>query len=57
LAQSAPDFGRDTSTWANDGECDDPRFTGPGVAGVTVEADRMADATDCRAAFERDARS
>jgi hypothetical protein len=52
LAQGAPDFGADTSAWANDGECDDPRFSGPGVAGVTVEVDRMADATDCRAAFE-----
>ena len=52
LAQGAPDFGADTSTWAHDGECDDPRFSGPGVAGMTVGADRMADATDCRAAFD-----
>ncbi len=51
LAQ-APDFGDDTSVWANDGECDDPRFQGPGVAPSAVEADQMHDATDCRAAFE-----
>ncbi len=51
LAQ-APDFGADTSPWANDGECDDPRFTGPGMATTTVESDRMADATDCRSAFQ-----
>ena len=48
----APDFGTDTSPWANDGECDDPRFTGPGMAATTVESDHMADATDCRSAFE-----
>jgi hypothetical protein len=46
------DFGDDSSTWANDGECDDPRFTGPGAATELLEADRMKDATDCRAAFE-----
>jgi hypothetical protein len=48
----APDFGSDTSVWANDGECDDPRFTGAGMAAMTGEADRLADATDCRSAFE-----
>ena len=46
------DFGDDSSPWAKDGECDDPRFTGPGAAQELVEADRMKDATDCRAAFE-----
>jgi hypothetical protein len=46
------DFGDDTSQWANDGECDDPRFTGPGAAAELVDADLMKDATDCRAAFE-----
>lgn len=45
------DFGDDTSSWANDGECDDPDFTGPGVAGETLDADRLHDASDCRAAF------
>ncbi|SFV37429.1 hypothetical protein SAMN05216456_2918 [Devosia crocina] len=48
----AIDFGDDSSEWARDGECDDPRFTGPGTAAELVEADRMKDATDCRAAFE-----
>lgn len=51
LAQ-APEFGSDTSVWANDGECDDPRFTGPGTSGMAMDANLMADATDCRTAFE-----
>lgn len=46
------DFGEDTSRWANDGQCDDPRFEGPGTAAVRVAADEMGDATDCRTAFE-----
>lgn len=49
---AAIDFGDDSSEWAKDGECDDPRFTGPGAASELVEADRMKDATDCKAAFE-----
>lgn len=47
-----PDFGDDSSEWANDGECDDPRFTGPGSAAELLDVDRMHDATDCRTAFE-----
>ena len=31
-AARQPDFGDDTSQWANDGECDDPRFEGEGSA-------------------------
>ncbi|MET3927836.1 hypothetical protein [Devosia sp. 2618] len=46
------DFGDDSSEWAKDGECDDPRFEGTGAATERVEADRLKDATDCRAAFE-----
>ena len=46
------DFGDDSSDWANDGECDDPRFTGTGVANTLLEEDLKADATDCRAAVE-----
>ena len=46
------DFGEDTSTWANDGQCDDPRFTGPGAALVRSPVDELRDATDCRTAFE-----
>lgn len=46
-------FGNDNSRWANDGECDDPRFTGPGMTKTTLlDSDRMRDATDCRKAFE-----
>ena len=52
VATGTIDFGDDSSEWANDGECDDPRFTGPGAAEELVDADLMKDATDCRAAFE-----
>ncbi len=48
----APDFGADTSDWANNGECDDPRFTGTGMAAVLLPEDTSADATDCRSLFE-----
>lgn len=49
-----PDFGDDSSTWSNDGECDDPRFAGPGMTQTTLlDSDRFADATDCRTAYER----
>ena len=47
------DFGDDASLWANDGECDDPRFGGPGMASILNEEDRAHDATDCRALFEQ----
>ncbi|MEL7128296.1 MAG: hypothetical protein AAGK23_02005 [Pseudomonadota bacterium] len=49
-AQDTPDidFGDDTSNWANDGECDDPRFEGEGMAGSPRREDRGHDATDCR---------
>ena len=46
------DFGDNTSRWANDGECDDPRFEGPGTDDILLDSDRMRDANDCRAAFE-----
>ncbi len=46
------DFGDDSSEWANDGECDDPRFTGTGSAAETLDADIRKDATDCKAAFD-----
>lgn len=49
----AVDFGNDSSQWANDGECDDPRFTGPGMTSTPLlDEDILADATDCRRAFE-----
>jgi hypothetical protein len=46
------DFGSDSGAWTNDGECDDPRFAGEGMASVLVDADRFADATDCRTLYE-----
>lgn len=46
------DFGDDSSRWAEDGECDDPRFTGPGMSSELEAADLGADASDCRAAYE-----
>ena len=36
------DFGKDDSFWSEDGECDDPRFEGPGVASGTLhDRDRL----------------
>lgn len=52
---AAPDFGDDASRWANDGECDDPRFSGPGMSeGTSLDDDIRHDATDCRAAWRSD---
>ena len=50
-ANDGIDFGDDTSTWARDGECDDPRFAGEGVASYLTDADLYRDATDCRDLF------
>lgn len=50
---NAPDFGDDASDWANDDECDDPRFTGPAMTGTTLlDADIGHDATDCEAGWQ-----
>ena len=46
--QAQPDFGDDSSEWARDGECDDPRFEGEGSADTVVDANAYHDATDCR---------
>ena len=51
-AQAPVNFGNDASMWANDGECDDPRFEGEGMAMTLVESDRMRDASDCEALYE-----
>jgi hypothetical protein len=52
FAQSI-DFGDDSSQWSNDGECDDPRFEGPGMTTTPLlDSDIRADATDCRTAYE-----
>lgn len=45
------DFGDDLSTWANDGECDDPRFAGEGAASTLLDDDMYHDATDCSTAY------
>lgn len=45
------DFGDDLSTWANDGECDDPRFAGRGTATTLLDEDMYHDATDCSEAY------
>lgn len=52
LTVRAIEFGDDTSEWANDGECDDPRFVGTGVSANLSIADVMRDASDCRAMVE-----
>lgn len=49
---SAIDFGDDSGQWSNDGECDDPRFSGTGSAAELVDADRLKDASDCQAAYD-----
>ena len=41
------DFGDDSSEYAMDSECDDPRFEGPGVASGVNELNLRSDATDC----------
>ena len=46
------DFGDNSSQWANDGECDDPRFEGVGMATATNDDDLRSDATDCSEAFQ-----
>jgi hypothetical protein len=45
---SAINYGNDSSTWAFDNECDDPRFYGPGTATILLDSDMFRDATDCR---------
>ena len=47
--KNTPDFGDDASEWANDGECDDSRFTGEGMTStVLLDEDVGHDAADCR---------
>lgn len=45
-------FGNDSSRWAFDGECDDPRFRGRGMAVTLLAEDAFRDATDCRILFQ-----
>jgi hypothetical protein len=50
---SGIDFGDDLSEWANDGECDDPRFVGAGMTLMPLlDEDRLHDASDCLGAFQ-----
>lgn len=54
-AQAAPkfSFGTDGGEYANDGECDDPRFEGRGMTLTPLlSEDILNDASDCRAAYE-----
>ena len=46
------DFGDDASVWANDGECDDPRFVGVGMGLTDSAEDQGHDATDCSELYE-----
>ncbi|WP_144049392.1 hypothetical protein [Vreelandella massiliensis] len=52
-AADSIEWGDNTSRWANDGECDDPRFDGPGVNSNNVSEDRYHDANDCRILHEQ----
>lgn len=46
------DFGEDLGDFINDGECDDPRFTGDGMAAVVLTDTIGRDASDCSAAMK-----
>ena len=46
------EFGDDTGDWARDGECDDIRFHGDGVASTLLFQDRGRDAADCRQLYD-----
>jgi hypothetical protein len=46
------DFGDDSSDYASDGECDDRRFAGPGMAVTLSNVNIGRDAADCRAALD-----
>ncbi len=45
-------WGDDNGKYSKDGECDDKRFTGPGMTSTPLlDSDIQHDATDCRAAW------
>ena len=52
MDSSGIDFGDNSSLFADDGECDDPRFEGPGTAAFTSETSELHDANDCRSQYE-----
>ncbi|MDB5535156.1 MAG: hypothetical protein JWQ65_31 [Devosia sp.] len=45
-------FGDNTSEYANDDQCDDPRFQGPGTASTLLDGDLRHDRDDCKKAYE-----
>lgn len=45
-------WGTNESQWANDGDCDDPRFDGPGAHSLLLPEDARRDANDCRALYQ-----
>lgn len=48
------EFGDDASKYSRDGECDDPRFGGPGMTDTPLlDSDIKHDASDCRSAFNQ----
>ena len=53
-AAGGVDFGDDSSKFSKDGECDDKRFSGPGMTDTPLlESDVRHDATDCRTAYDQ----
>ena len=53
FATDGVDFGDDAGPHALDGECDDPRFEGPGMfQGELIRANDHHDATDCRTQYK-----
>jgi len=51
---SSVDFGDDASRFSKDGECDDKRFSGPGMTSTPLlDSDVGHDATDCKAAYNQ----
>lgn len=51
MVNSDIDFGDDSGDWANDGECDDPRFLGNGMSMMPAFDHERRDASDCRVLF------
>ncbi|MFP6828084.1 MAG: hypothetical protein VCC36_03415 [Gammaproteobacteria bacterium] len=48
LGERERQFGTDSGAWTHDGECDNPRFEGKGMASVLLDDDLYQDASDCR---------
>ncbi|MBK4214750.1 hypothetical protein JJJ17_02300 [Paracoccus caeni] len=53
LIHDGINFGTDGGDWANDNECDDPRFEGEGMTTTALlQEDVERDATDCLQAYQ-----